>query len=533
MPKHFLFGLKVLFLIFIISFFSYFPPKAKNLGAPLGEFSSARASLVLLDLLKEEKPHPSGSEENEKIRDLIIEKIIEMGLEPEVQSFETTIKGKKETLFNVITKMNGSNPESQKILLSSHYDSVVEAPGAADDMHAVAATFEIMRIFSEGGKQLKHDLVIMFNDGEEIGLLGAKAFMDGHPWAKEIGYVINMEARGTSGPSLMFETSENSSKLIEIYGSSVTHPRSSSIFYEIYKRLPNGTDFLIYKKYGLKGFNFAFIGNAQNYHTENDNIKNLNFDTLQHQGQNVFQVLHALQEMNLSEIKHDSNNVYFDLIGKFFFSWPEKNNIPLSVTTMLLLYFVLMRLGQLKALTWKKLGWGSLAFPGLVFGTIGVGIVFDVYVFESFQLYGWWPKNPAPSIFLLFLIPCFVFWPILKFLRKRATFWGLWGTTWRFFCGLSILMAFILPGAIYLFLIPSLIAVISGLILTSTKTISGPKAKLFASIPALIALGLIWIPTGVLLYDAIGFYMRTYVSLIFAMTLAGLIPLSAPIEKKN
>ena len=249
MPKHFLFGLKVLFLIFIISFFSYFPPKAKNMGAPLGEFSSARASLVLLDLLKEEKPHPSGSEENEKIRDLIIEKIIEMGLEPEVQSFETTIKGKKETLFNVITKINGSNPESQKILLSSHYDSVVEAPGAADDMHAVAATFEIMRIFLEGGKQLKHDLVIMFNDGEEIGLLGAKAFMDGHPWAKEIGYVINMEARGTSGPSLMFETSENSSKLIEIYGSSVTHPRSSSIFYEIYKRLPNGTDFLIYKKY--------------------------------------------------------------------------------------------------------------------------------------------------------------------------------------------------------------------------------------------------------------------------------------------
>ena len=94
-------------------------------------------------------------------------------------------------------------------------------------------------------------------------------------------------------------------------------------------------------------------------------------------------------------------------------------------------------------------------------------------------------------------------------------------------------MAFVLPGAIYLFLVPSFIAVISGLILTGTKTISGPKAKLLASIPALVALGLIWIPTGVLLYDAIGFYMRTYISLIFAMTLAGLIPLSAPIEKKN
>jgi len=94
-------------------------------------------------------------------------------------------------------------------------------------------------------------------------------------------------------------------------------------------------------------------------------------------------------------------------------------------------------------------------------------------------------------------------------------------------------MAFILPGAIYLFLIPSLVAVTSGLILTTAKTIKGPKAKLLASIPALVVLGLIWIPTGVLLYDAIGFYMRTYVSLVFAMTLAGLIPLSAPIEKKS
>ena len=533
MPKHFLFGLKTLFLIFVFSFLFYFPPKAKNLGTPLNEFSSARASLILLDLIKEEQPHPSGSKENEKIRDLIVEKIIAMGLSPEIQSFEASIKGKKETLFNVITKISSKNSKGEKILLSSHYDSVRKSPGAADDMHAVAATFEIMRILLAQEEELNHDLVIMFNDGEEIGLLGAKAFMEGHPWAKDIQYVINMEARGTSGPSLMFETSEKNSSLVEIYGSSVTHPRSSSIFYEIYKRLPNGTDFAIYKEYGLKGFNFAFIGNAQNYHTKNDNIENLNFDTLQHQGQNVLQVLNQLQKIDLSELKHESNSVYFDFLGKIFFSWPEKNNIPISIATMVLLYFVLMRLGQLKALTWKKLGWGSLAFPTFILGTIGVGVVFDVYVFESFQPRDWWPENPAPSILVLFLIPCFIFWPILKFLRKRATFWGLWGTTWRFFCGFSILMAFILPGAIYLFLIPSLVAVTSGLVLTTAKTIKGPKAKLLASIPALVVLGLIWIPTGVLLYDAIGFYMKTYVSLVFAMTLAGLIPLSAPIEKKN
>ena len=55
---------------------------------------------------------------------------------------------------------------------------------------------------------LKNDTVFLFTDGEEVGLLGATAFVKEHPWAKDIGVALNFEARGSSGPSFMFETSD-------------------------------------------------------------------------------------------------------------------------------------------------------------------------------------------------------------------------------------------------------------------------------------------------------------------------------------
>lgn len=49
----------------------------------------------------------------------------------------------------------------------------------------------------------KNDIVILISDAEELGLLGAGAFVEHHPWAKDIGLVLNFEARGSGGPSYM------------------------------------------------------------------------------------------------------------------------------------------------------------------------------------------------------------------------------------------------------------------------------------------------------------------------------------------
>jgi len=158
-------------------------------------------------------------------------------------------------------------------LLVAHYDSVPAGPGAADAGHAVAIILETLELLQQ--KPFKNDLVVLINEGEEAGLLGAEAFMKEHPLAKTIDVVINMEARGNQGKSLLFETGENNYRLMKLFQQTAKNPSSNSLAYEIYKLLPNDTDLTVFKRHGITGVNFAFQGRVNHYHTPMDNIENL------------------------------------------------------------------------------------------------------------------------------------------------------------------------------------------------------------------------------------------------------------------
>ena len=54
--------------------------------------------------------------------------------------------------------------------------------------------------------------MLLFTEGEEAGLLGAQAFASENPLAKNIALAINIEARGTTGQSLMFQTGDDSGR---------------------------------------------------------------------------------------------------------------------------------------------------------------------------------------------------------------------------------------------------------------------------------------------------------------------------------
>ena len=97
-----------------------------------------------------------------------------------------------------------------------HYDSVANSPGAGDDASGVAVVLETLRALKTGSP-LERDIIVLFADGEENGLDGSRLFVDEHPWAKEVGVVLNFDARGNSGPSIMFETSDGNGWLIDQY----------------------------------------------------------------------------------------------------------------------------------------------------------------------------------------------------------------------------------------------------------------------------------------------------------------------------
>ena len=97
---------------------------------------------------------------------------------------------------NIVARWRGSGPAGKKaLLLSAHYDSVARGPGAGDDASGVAAILESLRAL-KAGPAPERDVIILINDGEEVGLFGADVFADEHPWAKDVGVVLNFDARG-------------------------------------------------------------------------------------------------------------------------------------------------------------------------------------------------------------------------------------------------------------------------------------------------------------------------------------------------
>jgi hypothetical protein len=288
------------------------PPGPLPTGAPLTAFSAERAAGHLSVIAH--APHPMNSPEHDVVRDYIVHTLRDLGFVPEIQR-TTDVSGRggiKYALDNVICRLNGSSHE-KAVLLVSHYDSVATGPGASDDGVAVAAFLEVARSLKLL-PQPKRDVIFLFTDGEEVGLLGARAFVEKHPWAREVGFVFNFEARGTSGPSIMFETSDDNGWLIRNFAQAASHPVANSLSYEVYKRLPNSTDFTIFRRAGYSGLNFAFIDGLANYHSRFDSPENADRGSLQHQGNYVLEMAQHFGNAT-SEDPKAANLVYFDLLG--------------------------------------------------------------------------------------------------------------------------------------------------------------------------------------------------------------------------
>lgn len=72
------------------------------------------------------------------------------------------------------------------VMLVAHYDSVATGPGAGDDAAGGASVPEVLRAL-KAGPPLRNDVVALFTDGEEAGLLGAWGFVGEHKLAREVG----------------------------------------------------------------------------------------------------------------------------------------------------------------------------------------------------------------------------------------------------------------------------------------------------------------------------------------------------------
>mgnify|MGYP005854987549 FL=1 len=190
-------------------------------------------------------------------------------------------------------------------------------------MPAFQATtiLEGIRAFLQNKTPHNNDIIILFSDGEELGLNGAFAFASEHPWANEVGLVINFEARGTSGPSMMLaETNDGNASLIRGFSqANPKYPVSNSLMYSVYKMLPNDTAFR--EQRNIPGFNLAFIDNHFNYHTEQDDFAHLTPTCIEHQASYLMPMLKHFSNADLADLKTDKDLVYWNSYFGFY-SYP-------------------------------------------------------------------------------------------------------------------------------------------------------------------------------------------------------------------
>ncbi len=429
-------------------------PKAKMDDIPLDQFSAGRALIHLSHMIGDNQPHPSGTDKNKEVLQIISNKFSALGYVPEVQktlACTTHYPGCTQVENFIAVLKGGGNGDA--VMLTTHYDSVPAGPGAGDAGAGVAALIEIARILKSEPTPV-NDVIFLITDGEEGGLRGASGFANEHPLMKNIKLMINLEARGVSGPSTMFETSNQNRALIKHYAKASSHPVANSLSYEIYKRLPNDTDYSIYKPMGVAGLNFAFTGDVALYHSARDDLAHLDKSSLQHHGDNALDAVRAFRNIDLSHIQSQADATYIDLFGRVLLNWSSSLNIPLSLLAILVMAFAAFK----ARISWRT----DFMSVGIVVGVLLLTPIFGWFL--SFPL-GHLPQlfyldHPYPWVGRLALLfgAALAPWVMGNIAAKSPSisYNSLVATVGVLFALMSLVVAIIMPGASYLFMVPAL-----------------------------------------------------------------------------
>lgn len=438
------------------------PPSPVAATAPATAFSAERAFAHTEALAR--APHAVGSSEHAAVRDRLVASLAALGLSPEVQtatavSIRRTAPVAAGTVQNVFAKLKGTGG-GKAVLLVAHYDSVPNGPGAADDASGVAAVLETMRAL-KAGPPPKNDVVALLTDGEEPGMLGAQAFVEGHPWAADVGLVLNFDARGGGGPSLMYETSSGNRRLVEEFARAADGPMvTNSLLYDLYKILPNDTDFTVFRKAGLSGLNFAFIGDPTRYHTRLDNLAGMDRGSLQHQGNYALSLARHFGGLDLTQTRGGGDAVYFDLLGATVIRYPLSWVLPLAALAAVLFAAVVVA-GVLR----RRLSVSGV-LKGALFNALAVAAVCFV-VWAAWRVvlaaHGEYAAMPlgqtynAPLYLAAFAaLTVAVMAALFVAARGRVGAQNLWAGSMLLWLGLTLATSLLLPGASYLFLWPLL-----------------------------------------------------------------------------
>ncbi|MGB4709263.1 MAG: M28 family peptidase [Fuerstiella sp.] len=505
---------------------SYHGHSKKNTAVAKDEFSAERAVNALSQILGDQTPHPAGSTANQEVRQRLVAQLEAIGLDVEQSSFEL----QQVPMCNLLTLIPG-NSSVRPILLATHYDSAEQGPGAGDAGSCVAVLLETARILNEHrlsqpDARLKRDVYFLFTDGEEWvrnirhGLNGAIDFAETHPHPvlQRQPIVLNFDARGAAGPSLLNETSSANSKLLQHVLPALPRPAfTASSFVTVYDLLPNATDFTVFRNAGLQGLNFAFIDDPHRYHTAEDSLEFLDARSVQHHGNNALAIVRHLLDSDQQDFTDTENAVFFTVADHWIVCYPERYAVPLAVV-LLLVQLIGTRLSLRRGATVGQIFASFVAITlTVVVSVVCGGIVSQFEYLRPQSYYGFGEFDPSIVCVLWFLAALSAM-GVFKLFRKQTSTESTWASVWLANSVVGLLAAIYVPGFSYVMLTAGVAPAILGLL---------PYRKSLLSVVAIAAAGLFCIPLAYQFGIALGPKMAIPLSGICSVFLAPLFPLFA------
>ncbi|MDI1254605.1 MAG: M28 family peptidase [Flavobacterium sp.] len=456
-----------LILVFVYwVFYALMPQSVTDNMVPMSEFSTKRALEQVAILSK--APHYVGSENHKTVENYLKNELQKLGLQVEIQEGYTLSDwGNLVKSRNIIARVPGTGGKKALMLLS-HYDSAPhsKSKGASDDASGIATILEGTRAFLHNKTVHKNDIIILFSDAEELGLNGAALFVTQHNWAKEVGLVVNFEARGSAGPSYMLmEVNKGNAAMVKEFTAANPHyPVSNSLMYSIYKMLPNDTDLTVFREQGkVQGFNFAFIDDHFNYHSQQDDLQHLAPNTLAHQSTYLMPLLQYFSNSDLSQLNSEDDFVYFNTPFNFM-SYPFSWNIPLLVVAFVLfLGLIFVGLGK-RILHFKDILKGFIPLFGSLFSAglvtfFGWKLMLEMYPQYNDIQHGFTYNGHSYIAAFMALSLAFGFWFYKKF-AERSKMMDYYVAPLFLWIVINIGIVFALPGAGF-FIIPLYFGLIS------------------------------------------------------------------------
>lgn len=439
---------------------------------------------------------PPGSEAHARARAYVIDQLRFFGYEVRLQETDARRPelGRTARVSNIIAVLPGARREAIGIV--SHYDSRADTPGAADNAFGVAVSLEAARIVAATADR-QWTTYVLVTDAEEEGLMGAAALMTDAAVRDHLAAYINIESSGSAGPSMLFETGPANPWIVTPWARRAPHPRGGSFALEIYRRLPNDTDFSILKRHEIPGLNFAAVGDSYAYHTARDTPDRLSPRVLRETGENVISVASALQASDITA-RTPGDATYFDIGGTVALAYGSAGVWLTTALALVLGGLAWVRLTRFLVVEegagrWiLALVWMLLAFAATLAAMVGA-----VWLLRAArEVYHPWYARPDRLFLMIASVGTAVAWMMARAgrwipsrargVRHPAVAWTYILPVWVV---LTLLMTWFAPAAAYLWTLPLLTAGLV-LIVAPPANIAAVRA---ASVVVLAVAGTLWL----------------------------------------